>query len=99
MQPSAEERIAGGVEWAAAKEGVAQPPGIGVFGMRDPRSDPLRGLVLADAAGANAVAQAPPAVAEAAQVLFRQPPAAWRQHIAEEGRGFGRCADYGLVRV
>jgi len=43
---------------AATKEGVAQAPGIRVFGMRDPRSDALRRLALADGADANVVAEA-----------------------------------------
>ena len=56
LRASAEEGIAGGIERSAAKEGVAQTPGIGVLGMRDPRSDMPGDLVLADAPGANAVA-------------------------------------------
>ena len=74
MRASAEDGIAGGIECPAAKEGMAQTPGIGVLGLGNPRSDMPGDLVLGNAAGANAVAQAAPAVAEAAYVLLRQSP-------------------------
>ena len=66
LRASAKEGIAGGIERPAAKEGMAQAPGIGVLGMGDPRPDTLRRLFLADSASANAIAQPAPAVAEAA---------------------------------
>ena len=76
---------------------MAQTPGIGVLGMGDPGSDMPAYLVLGNAAGANAIAQPAPAVAEAAQILLRQTPPARRQHIAEKGRGLGRRADHRLA--
>ncbi|TLD47443.1 MAG: hypothetical protein FAZ92_00266 [Accumulibacter sp.] len=84
------------VEPAAAKEGVAQAPRIGVPGVGDPRRHALLDLCLVHRARPPAVAQTAQPVAEAAQVLFGQVPAATRfEHVTEKGR----CAAVGAMRI
>jgi outer membrane lipoprotein SlyB len=79
MPAIAEGRIAGGIEGSAAKEGVAQAPGVGVRGVGDPGSNAPLHIRLASRPGANTIAQAAPAVAETAQIVFRQAPSLRRE--------------------
>jgi hypothetical protein len=59
----------------------------------------LSRFVLTDAAGANAVAQTAPTVAETAHIFFRQTPPARRQHITEKSRWLARRANRRLARM
>jgi hypothetical protein len=73
LRTIAEERIAGGVERPAAKKRMAQTPGLGVFGVRDPRVHPTRRFGLGQGAGSHPVPQAAPSVAEARSGKRRRP--------------------------
>ena len=79
-------RPPGLVKPPAPEDRLAQAPGIGVFGVRDPGAHPCLHILALDAAAAPAVAHAPQPVAEAAHVGFGQAPvAAGQEHEAQEG--------------
>ena len=76
-----EDWIAGGIKRPAAKESMAQAPGIGVLGVRDPRTDAGCHLGVGHGFGMNPVAQAAPAIAKPADVILGQTPAIRRKDI------------------
>ena len=68
-------------EPAAAEDRAAQPPGVGVLGVRDPRPHALLHGPVIDGSGAPAVAHAVQAVAKTADIVLGQASPAVRQEL------------------
>ena len=78
----------------------AQPPGVCMFGVSDPGLHTPLDVRARRVAPAPTVAQTPQAVAETADIIFRQsPPASGQQNETEERRRLARRHNPGLARV